>query len=239
MAPPHDALTAWIDGYERAWRSPGTDGLAALFTDEAVYLTSPYDEPVVGLDAIRAFWDEERDGPDEVFTMSREVVAASGGTGVARVLVRYGEPVRQEYADLWVVTFADDGSGRATRFEEWPFWPTHGRAPARTEPVVLARGEVAPGRWTEWVRSQSLSSGIYRIAAGGTDDQSPHREDEVYVVTAGKAVLDVEGTRTPVAPGTVAFVPRRAEHRFVDISEDLEVAVVFAPPESRPDGTED
>jgi mannose-6-phosphate isomerase-like protein (cupin superfamily) len=42
-----------------------------------------------------------------------------------------------------------------------------------------------------------------------------------------------------VAPGSVAFVPRRAEHRFVDIGEDLEVVVVFAPPESAADGSED
>jgi mannose-6-phosphate isomerase-like protein (cupin superfamily) len=240
MTPSGDAeqLLDWVAGYERAWRSPGTDLLGGLFTDDAEYLGTPYDEPVVGLDAIRMFWDEERVGPDEVFTMSAEIVAASGGTGVVKVLVRYGEPVRQEYLDLWVVVLAPDRSGRAQRFEEWPFWPAHGRSPRRTEPVVLAREEVAPGRWTEWVRSGALSSGVYRIAVGGTDDQSPHREDEVYVVTAGAAVLDVEGRRTPVAPGSVAFVPRRAEHQFVDVSADLEVAVVFAPPESAADGGE-
>lgn len=225
-------LLDWVDGYERAWRAPGTEGLAELFTDDAEYLVSPYAEPVRGLEAVRALWDEERDGPDEVFTMTAEVVATSAGTGVARVQVRYGEPVRQEYLDLWVVTFADDGSGRATRFEEWPFWPSHGASPVRTPAVTYAREDVAPGRWTEWVRSAALSSGVYRIAAGGVDDQSPHEEDEVYVVTAGAAVLDVAGRRTPVATGSVAYVPRRVPHRFVDITDDLEVAVVFAPPES-------
>jgi mannose-6-phosphate isomerase-like protein (cupin superfamily) len=117
---------------------------------------------------------------------------------VARVLVRYGDPLVQEYNDLWVVRFAVDG--RAHRFEEWPFWPTHGRAPVRTEPVVLGRDDVPSGRYVEWVRSQSLSAGVYRIAAGGVDDQAPHREDEVYVVTAGAARLEVEGRRTPVGP---------------------------------------
>ena len=125
-----DRLLAWVDGYERAWRAAGTEGLSELFADQAEYLVTPYDEPVRGLDAIRRFWDEERDGPDEVFTMSAEVVACSGGTGVARVLVRYGDPLRQEYLDLWVVRF--DADGRAERFEEWPFWPTHGRTPTAT-----------------------------------------------------------------------------------------------------------
>ena len=232
-----DQLLGWVDGYERAWRTAGTDGLGDLFTDDAEYLTSPYDVPVVGLVAISEMWDEDRNGPDEVFTMSAEIVACQGDTGVARVQVRYGDPLVQEYLDLWVVQFAADG--RACRFEEWPFWPTHGRAPARTEPVVLGRSDVPAGRYVEWVRSQSLSAGVYRIAAGGLDDQSPHREDEVYVVTAGAAELEVEGRRTPVGPGTVAFVPRRADHRFVDVTADLEVSVVFAPPESDGSGAED
>jgi mannose-6-phosphate isomerase-like protein (cupin superfamily) len=231
-----EQLLEWVDRYELAWRTAGTQRLAGLFTDDAEYVVTPYDEPVVGLDALRAFWDEDRDGPDEVFTMSAEVLACSGDTGVVRLLVRYGDPMVQEYRDLWVVRFAADG--RARRFEEWPFWPTHGRSPARTEPVLLGRDDVPPGRYVEWVRSQSLSAGVYRIAAGGVDGQSPHREDEVYVVTAGAAELEVEGRRTPVGPGTVAFVPRRADHRFVDITADLEVSVVFAPPESAGSGAE-
>lgn len=232
-----EQLLGWVEGYERAWRTAGTDGLRDLFTDDAEYLVSPYDAPLVGLAAIREMWDEERDGPDDVFTVTAEVVACQGDTGVARLHVRYDDPVVQEYLDLWVVRFEPDG--RARRFEEWPFWPTHGRAPARTEPVVLGRDDVPSGRYAEWVRSQSLSAGVYRIAAGGVDDQSPHREDEVYVVTAGAAQLEVEGRRTPVGPGTVAFVPRRAAHRFVDVTADLEVSVVFAPPESDGTGAED
>ena len=232
-----EQLLGWVDGYQQAWRTAGTDGLGDLFTDDAEYLGSPYDVPVVCLAAIREMWDEDRNGPDEVFTMTAEVVACQGDTGVARVQVRYGDPLVQEYLDLWVVRFAADG--RTDLFEEWPFWPTHGRAPARTEPVVLGRDDVPSGRYAEWVRSQSLSAGVYRIAAGGVDDQSPHREDEVYVVTAGAAELEVEGRRTPVGPGTVAFVPRRADHRFVDVTADLEVSVVFAPPESDGSGAED
>ena len=103
---------------------------------------------------------------------------------------------------------------------------------ARTEPVVLSRSEVPGGGYGEWVRSADLSAGVYRLPAGAADGQSPHREDEVYVVTAGQAVLEVEGVRTPVAVGSVAFVPRGADHRFVDITADLEVSVVFAPPET-------
>lgn len=127
-----DSFARWIDGYERAWRSAGTAQLAELFAPDAVYLHSPYAEPVIGLDALAWDWEAEREGPDEVFTMAAQVLAVDatavdGPTGVARVLVRYGEPVRQEYQDLWVVVFSPDG--RARRFEEWPFWPGQGFAP--------------------------------------------------------------------------------------------------------------
>lgn len=116
-----DQLLTWIDGYERAWRTAGADALGTLFTETATYRQSPYADPVVGLPAIAAMWDAERDGPDEVFTMTREVVAVEGDTGVARVVVQYGDPVVQEYTDLWVVQL--DADGRCRDFEEWAYWP--------------------------------------------------------------------------------------------------------------------
>jgi mannose-6-phosphate isomerase-like protein (cupin superfamily) len=221
---------AWLDAYEGAWRSPGTDALRRIFSADAVYLKSPYAEPVVGLDAIAAMWDEERDGPDEFFTMSREVVAVSGDVGVGRVEVTYGDPARQHYRDLWVVRF--DDAGLAVHFEEWPFWPDHGIAPPRPDPAVLDAEDVDAAPWREVLRSGSLSAGVYALAAGTVDGQRPHDQDEVYVVLAGAAELEADGRRHPVREGSVAFVPARAEHRFVDITEDLRTAVVFAPPET-------
>lgn len=218
----------WVDRYEHAWRTRDTRLLVDVFARDAVYLTEPYAAPVVGLEAIGRLWLDESD-PDEVFQASYEVVACQGVTGVVRANVRYGDPVGQEYLDLWVVTV--DGQGRATRFEEWPFWPSHGRSPLRAPPSVVPAAEVHAMPYGEWVRSGQLSAGVYRLAAGATDGQSPHAEDEVYVVTAGAAHLDVDGVRTAVRAGSLAYVPRRVPHRFVDITEDLEVAVVFAPPE--------
>ena len=122
-----DEVARWVAGYEQAWRSEGTDELAALFADDARYFRSPYHEPVVGLADIQAMWKAERDGPDEAFTMSSEIVAVDGDAAVVRVEVTYGDPPRQDYRDLWVIQF--DDSGRAVRYEEWPFWPTHGTSP--------------------------------------------------------------------------------------------------------------
>jgi len=120
----------WLRRYERAWRSPGTAALRDVFTAEADYRQSPYHEPAVGLAAIGALWEREREGPDEEFTMESEIVAVEGDTAVVRVEVRYGEPPAREYRDLWVVRFAE---GLCSDFEEWPFWPDRPYAAPRDE----------------------------------------------------------------------------------------------------------
>jgi hypothetical protein len=123
-------LTDWLAGYERAWRSPGTDVLAELFAEDASYSTAPYENPHRGLEEIAKMWEEERFGPDEAFEMTSDVLAVEGDTGVARVTVEYQEAThrerrlhrqQKEYRDLWVVRLND--SGLCSHFEEWPFWP--------------------------------------------------------------------------------------------------------------------
>ena len=81
------------------------------------------------------------------------------------------------------------------------------------------------------LRSELLSVGLYTLPAGGLDDQTPHGEDEVYYVVSGRAKIKVSGQDHAVKPGTVLFVPARAEHRFHDIKEDLVLVVFWAPPE--------
>jgi uncharacterized protein (TIGR02246 family) len=114
-------VAEWVAGYERAWRTPGVEALGDLFTPDAVYLQGPYREPVTGLPAIGEMWDQEREGPDEPFTMTSEIVAVDGDTAVVRLEVRYHQPTEREFRDLWVVRFAGDGRCRA--FEEWPYAP--------------------------------------------------------------------------------------------------------------------
>ena len=92
-----------------------------------------------------------------------------------------------------------------------------------------ASGNGAP-HYAEQFRVPALSVGTYSIPAGGHDDQSPHTEDEIYVVTGGRARLVTPGAAADVGPGSVLFVPAGEEHRFVDVTEDLALIVLFAPP---------
>jgi ketosteroid isomerase-like protein len=114
-------IDAWVAAYERAWRAAGTGALRELFGDQASYRMSPYAEPATGLAEIAALWEREREGPAESFEMRHEIVAVDGDTAVVRVEVRYGEPRRSEYRDLWILRL--DPDGRCRHFEEWPFWP--------------------------------------------------------------------------------------------------------------------
>lgn len=106
-------------GYERAWRSPGTDALNELFTESASYSASPWAEPIEGLAALRRFWDAARSGPDEGFQMRSEIVAIDGQVAVVRVAVEYDDG--QRWRDLWVLGLTEEG--RCEHFEEWPFAP--------------------------------------------------------------------------------------------------------------------
>ena len=46
----------------------------------------------------------------------------------------------------------------------------------------------------------------------GTDHQSSHDQDELYVVVDGSGVLVVDGERQAFVRGDVLFVPARAQH---------------------------
>jgi len=90
----------------------------------------------------------------------------------------------------------------------------------------------AAGEATDWAENftvPALSVGTYCIPAGGADDQSPHTEDEIYVVTVGRARIATPQGAAQVGPGSVIFVPAGEEHRFTDITGDLALLVVFGP----------
>lgn len=96
---------------------------------------------------------------------------------------------------------------------------------------LLEQARSAGGSWHEFLRVADLSLGLYLLKAGAEDGQTPHAEDEVYYVVRGRGSLRVADRDHEVAPGSIVFVPARAEHRFHTIREDLELLVFFAPAE--------
>lgn len=90
----------------------------------------------------------------------------------------------------------------------------------------------ASGRqYHEFISVPDLSGGLYVLDAGATDPQSPHTEDELYVVMSGRANVTVDGKTRPIRAGSVIFVGAQVEHRFHDIEERLVLLVMFGPAE--------
>jgi mannose-6-phosphate isomerase-like protein (cupin superfamily) len=83
--------------------------------------------------------------------------------------------------------------------------------------------------WSEPLRVPAMSVGVYLLSAGSKDEQAPHQEDEIYYVVRGRAALRIGSSTRAVAPGDCIFVAAGETHRFEDISDDLELLVVFAP----------
>lgn len=95
-----------------------------------------------------------------------------------------------------------------------------------------AAREAAGQRYHEFISVPDLSGGLYVLEAGAADPQSPHTEDELYVVMSGRGSIRVGGEDRAVGPGSVVFVAAGVPHRFHGITERLVILVMFGPAES-------
>ncbi len=82
--------------------------------------------------------------------------------------------------------------------------------------------------YLEFLNVPALNCGIYFLAAGSTDMQAPHDDDEVYYVLSGRARMRVAGEERSVGPGTLLYVSATTEHAFFQIDEDMTLLVIFA-----------
>ncbi len=95
-------------------------------------------------------------------------------------------------------------------------------AAARTEPVATLRT-------IPLLRHGTLLVKYY--APRGTDVQTPHTRDELYVVARGRGHFRDDAGRRPFAPGDLLFAAAGTTHRFEDFSDDFGTWVMFYGPE--------
>ena len=74
----------------------------------------------------------------------------------------------------------------------------------------------------------SMSVEIYRPV--DTDRQTPHVQDELYVIISGNGDFLNNGEHCSFGPGDVLFVPAGVEHRFENFSIDFATWVIFYGP---------
>ena len=103
--------------------------------------------------------------------------------------------------------------------------------------LITAREESGE-LYYEFLRVPAMSAGLYQLAAGSTDPQEPHTEDELYYIVQGRAQIRVGNEDAAVGPGSLVFVAANVEHRFHTITENLAVLVLFAPAEYSHRGTQ-
>ena len=59
------------------------------------------------------------------------------------------------------------------------------------------------------------------------DTQTPHKQDEIYVIIKGDAIFFRDGERVACKKGDILFVPAGMEHRFENFSADFATWVIF------------
>ena len=120
-----ESLQVWLDKYVEAWRTYEPAQIGNLFSEDALYLYSPFDEqkPVRGRGAIVSAWLEQ---PDPVGSWEARYVpvAVEGNVGVAQGRTRYRQAdgtVAREFDNIFVLHF--DETERCTSFTEWYMQP--------------------------------------------------------------------------------------------------------------------
>lgn len=123
-----ESAQLWLDRYVGAWLSYDPEDIAQLFSEDVVYRYHPYDEPVVGRDAVVASWlgdpvagdASTRDEPG-TYEAAYSPVAVDGDVVVATGTSHYREaadgPVVRTYENCFVMRF--DSSGRCRDFTEY------------------------------------------------------------------------------------------------------------------------
>jgi mannose-6-phosphate isomerase-like protein (cupin superfamily) len=85
------------------------------------------------------------------------------------------------------------------------------------------------GVWDIEVLGRHDTSVLF-FAPQGSDHQTPHERDEIYMIARGSALFTLEGEERQVAAGDMIFVPALAEHRFSEMADGFAAWVVFFGP---------
>ena len=111
-----DAIRQWMGKYIAAWETNAPDDIRALFTEDAVYATRPYDPDAWrGREQIVDRWIASADEPED-WRFEWSVLGSDGDLAFVQGRTTYLDD-RPSYENLWVIRLAPDG--RASAFTEW------------------------------------------------------------------------------------------------------------------------
>ena len=109
----------WLDRYGVAWERKDPKSVVGLFTEDATYRETPFDEVMQGRNAIADYWQEIPDTQKDI-TFSYEVLSVQGDRVFATWHSKY-KRVRNDSAieldGIFVLDFSDEGLCRS--LVEW------------------------------------------------------------------------------------------------------------------------
>lgn len=95
------------------------------------------------------------------------------------------------------------------------------------EAIEQLKGETAKP-FTVVMQHGTMS--VEYFAPHKVDTQSPHNQDEIYVVARGHGHFDRNGEKLECKAGDILFVPAGMPHRFENFSDDFATWVIFYGP---------
>ncbi len=109
-------------------------------------------------------------------------------------------------------------------------------ADKRKKDLPKPPNEVDPKTYVTLLTNGTMSVELY--APFEKDEQTPHTQDELYVIARGSGTFEREGKTAPFVAGDTIFVPANDDHRFINYTEDFATWVFFYGPEVGPHGGE-
>ena len=117
------SLNSWLDAYGRAWETKDPEAAAELFTENATYHESPYDEPIRGRSAIAQYWSHvPRTQEDIHFTF--DIITLTSNVAVAHWsarFIRIPPKIKVRLDGIFLLNF--DERNRCKSLREW--WMRH------------------------------------------------------------------------------------------------------------------
>lgn len=113
------ALSSWLDAYGEAWESRDADAAATIFSKDATYQVTPYEDPHVGREGVRSYWAGVTENQRNV-RFEYEPISVSGNTGVAHWSADFDvapDGPHIELNGIFVLQF--DADGKCRRLREW------------------------------------------------------------------------------------------------------------------------
>jgi ketosteroid isomerase-like protein len=123
-APGGDELTPgelkdWLAAYGRAWETKDPEAAVALFTEDAIYRATPFEEPIVGHDAIRAYWAEVEPAQDDI-TFEAKILSVGGERAFVHWWASYTiKRTRQQTKLDGMFLLYFGGEGLCRSLQEW------------------------------------------------------------------------------------------------------------------------